>query len=148
MNNSYLKSDYPEIDSQIDFKISNDYFEENAEDYIIKLDNSIFNIIDTSVSTDEGVFDKTLETKHVLHKDDISQIIKKTKEAGDYNKINNTKDNGSFNINNIINVYKLIILELLKVKSLKDILEILSKDSNILYVLFLIVIITSLIMLV
>lgn len=39
LKDSALESDYPDIDRNIDFKTNEDYFNENPEDYILRVDD-------------------------------------------------------------------------------------------------------------
>ena len=150
LNNSYLKSDYPAIDSKIDFKMPNDYIEENAEDYIIKLDNSMFNIINTVPDTDinnDAYFDyNTVETKPILQKQDVTKIANtmKTELIQEKNKLS-TNITSLLNYNNLIIKITEFIQELIKAGSLNEILDVLMKDNNIIIVLLFIVILNIII---
>ncbi len=148
LNDSYLKSDYPDIDSKIDFKMPNDYIEENVEDYIIKLDNSMFNVINTFTQDEAYVDSDIIESKPVLQKQDITQIAHTMKNQLQTEKDKSHVDfNSLFNYTYLIDIITKLFQDLIKSKNLNEILNVLTKDNNIVIVLLFIVILSTIIQL-
>jgi hypothetical protein len=140
LNNSPLSLDYPEIDENIDFKTDHDYINENAEDYIIRTDQSEYELPSNVILNEDD------QDNFADFDGDTSKKIPVVHSPETYRKaasnVVNQKQQYNFIENCITILYKFLFSEIPKDKNRWEFYnDMLLEDSAYIYIIFLLMLV-------
>lgn len=156
LDNSPLSLDYPEIDKNIDFKTDYDYINENAEDYIIRTDQSEYELPDNVILNEEDQdnfadFNQNMSKKlPVVHSPDTyKQMAKNVMEQKQTSKLKYDITFSNFIENCFKIANKFIFTEIPNNRNKWEFYnELLIEDNAYIYIIFLLLVIIFLLVLI